>query len=173
MEFLALSLVLAAIVLILAGTVWTGVPPMPTSPAVRACMFTVIEGLEPRCIHELGAGWGGLAGTLARRFPDARVIATEASPLPWAVCRLRRALFGPANLEIRFGDVMKTDFSDADLAVCFLCPPAMAKLAGRLEDGLKPDAWVLSNAFALPGWTPVKEARVDDLHRSAVYLYRK
>ncbi len=173
MEFLALSLVLAAIVLILAGTVWTGVPPMPTSPAVRACMFSLIGDLEPRCIHELGAGWGGLAAALARRFPDARVIATEASPLPWAVCRLSRALFGPANLEVRFGDVMKADFSDADLAVCFLCPPAMARLAPRLEGGLKSGAHVLSNAFALPGWSPVKEARVDDLHRSAVYLYRK
>jgi len=173
MEFLALFLVLAAIVLILAGTVRTGVPPMPTSPAVRACMFAMIADLEPSCIHELGAGWGGLATALARRFPDARIVATEVSPLPWAVCRLRQVLFGPANLEVRFGDVMTADFSDADLAVCFLCPPAMARLAPRLEGGLKPGAWVLSNAFALPGWTPVKEARVDDLHRSAVYLYRK
>ncbi|MEQ9556635.1 MAG: class I SAM-dependent methyltransferase [Rhodospirillales bacterium] len=173
MEFLALSLALAAIVLVLAGTVRTGVPPMPTSPAVRACMFSLIDGLEPRCIHELGAGWGGLAGALARRYPNARVVATEVSPLPWAVCRLRQALFGPANLDVRFGDVMKTDFSEADLAVCFLCPPAMARLAPRLEGSLKPGAHVLSNAFALPGWTPVTEARVDDLHRSAVYLYRK
>ncbi|MEQ8804563.1 MAG: class I SAM-dependent methyltransferase [Rhodospirillales bacterium] len=146
---------------------------MPTSPTVRASMFALIGGLEPRCIHELGAGWGGLAVALARRYPDARVVATEVSPLPWAVCRLRQVLFGPANLEVRFGDVMKTDLSAADLAVCFLCPPAMAKLAPRLEDGLKPGAHVLSNAFALPGWVPVREARVDDLHRSAVYLYRK
>jgi precorrin-6B methylase 2 len=173
MEFLALSLGLAAIVLVLAGTVWTGVPPMPTSPAVRACMFAVLGDREPRCIHELGAGWGGLAVALARRFPHARVVATEISPLPWAVCRLRRALFGPANLEVRFGDAITADLAAADLAVCFLCPPAMAKLAPRLETGLKPGALVLSNAFALPGWTPVKEARVDDLHRSAVYLYQK
>lgn len=173
MEFLVLSLMLVAIALVLAGTIWTGVPPMPTSPAVRACMFAMIEDQEPRNIYELGAGWGGLAIALARRFPDARIVATEVSPLPWAVCRLRRALFGPANLDVRFANVLSADLSDADLAVCFLCPPAMAKLAPRLSVALKPGALVLSNAFALPGWTPIKEARVDDLHRSAVYLYRR
>ena len=173
MEFLSLIPAVTAIVLVLWGTVRTGVPPMPTSAAVRACMFHLAEGENPAVIYELGAGWGGLAAALARRFPDARVVAVEVSPLPWAVCRLRAAWFGPNNVEVRFADVMKTDLFDADLAVCFLCPPAMARLAPRLADGLRPGALVLSNAFALPGWTPLREARVSDLHRSPVYLYRR
>jgi precorrin-6B methylase 2 len=173
MEFLVLFAVLVVIALILAGTVWTGVPPMPTSAAVRSCMFDLVRGQSPGTVYELGAGWGGLAVALARRFPDARVVALEASPLPWAVCRMRAALFGPKNLDVRFADVLRADLADADLAVCFLCPPAMAKLAPRLETALNPGALVLSNAFALPGWTPLREVRVDDLHRSAVYLYRR
>jgi len=133
----------------------------------------MIDGLAPAVVYELGAGWGGLALALARRFPGARVVAVEASPLPWMVCRLRAALSGPDNLEVRLGDALKAELADADLAVCFLCPPAMAKLAPRLDEVLRPGAHVLSNSFALPGWTPAREARVDDLHRSAVYLYRK
>lgn len=171
MEFFVLFPVVAAIALILGGTLWTGVPPMPTSPAVRSRMFAMIEDLDPSVIYELGAGWGGLAQALARQFPGARVIAIEVSPLPWAVCRLRASLFGPKNLDVWFGDVRRAELEKADLAVCFLCPPAMAKLAPVLADRLRPGTHVLSNTFALPGWTPVHETRVDDLHRSAVYLY--
>jgi trans-aconitate methyltransferase len=172
MEFLALAVALAAIVLVLGGTMRTGVPPMPTSSAVRACMFDLSKDLTPATVYELGAGWGGLATALARRWPEARVVAVEVSPLPWAVCRLRQALFGPANLEVRFADALRADLHSADLCVCFLCPPAMAKLAPRLRDALAPGAHVLSNAFALPGWAPLREARVADIHRTVVYLYR-
>lgn len=173
MEFLALVLALAAIVLVLGGTLRTGVPPMPTSSGVRACMFDLSKDVAPATVFELGAGWGGLATALARRWPEAKVVAVEVSPLPWAVCRLRQALFGPANLEVRFADALKTDLRAADLCVCFLCPPAMAKLAPYLWDALAPGTHVLSNAFALPGWVPLREARVADIHRTAVYLYRR
>lgn len=173
MEFFVLFCVLAVIALVLGGTVWTGVPPMPTSRTVRSRMFEVIQGLEPSVIFELGAGWGGMAVALARRYPRARVIAVEVSPLPWAVCWLRKLFGGPGNLKVRFGDVRSQDLEIADLAVCFLCPPAMAKLAPVLEARLKPGAHVLSNTFALPGWTPLSQDRVADFHRSAVYLYQK
>ena len=80
MEFLALVLALAAIVLVLGGTLRTGVPPMPTSSGVRACMFDLSKDVAPATVFELGAGWGGLATALARRWPEAKVVAVEVSP---------------------------------------------------------------------------------------------
>lgn len=173
MEIIILGCALAVIALVLAGTLWSRVPPMPTSGPVRREMLALTGELEPAKIYELGAGWGGLATAFARAHPTARVVAVELSPLPWLAARLRRALSGPANLEVRWGDALKTDLSDADLVVCFLFPEVMTPLADKLARELRPGAHVVSNAFALPGWRPVAERRVADLHRSLVYLYAR
>ncbi len=173
LEPIVLGLVLAVIALVLGGTVWSRVPPMPTSTKARRAMLDLVADARPGVIYELGAGWGGLAAALARRFPDARVVAIELSPLPWAVCRLRVLLFGPANLRVRWGNALKADLRDADLVACFLCPEVMAPLDSKLADSLKPGTLVLSNAFALPGWQPVDQVRLNDLHRSPIYLYRR
>lgn len=169
----ALIAVLVTIALILGGTIWSGVPPMPTSPNVRRAMLALVADENPAVIYELGSGWGGLATALAVAFPHARVIGLEVSPLPWLVSRLRQTIVGPDNLSIRWGDAHKADLSDGDLVVCFLCPQVMAPLDAKLRAALRPGAAVLSNSFALHGWTPEKEIRVGDRHHSAVYLYRR
>lgn len=151
-ETATLAMVLAATALILGGTVVTRVAPMPTSDQARAAMLKMTADLHPARIYELDVGWGGLAQALARQFPETRVIAIEMSPLRWAVCRLRAALFGPENLE-EWGDVLKTDLSDGVLIACFLCPALMTPLDPKFRSGLKPGAHVISNTFALPGWS--------------------
>jgi hypothetical protein len=58
------------------------------------------------------------------------------------------------------------------VVVCYLFRGGMQQLAPKLSAELKPGALVLSNTFALPGWTPEATVVVDDLWKSPVYRYR-
>ena len=171
-EVFVLALALGAIALILAYTLITGMPPMPTSPRVKRVMLAAIPGHLEGTIYELGSGWGTLAIPLAARFPGCRVVACELSPLPWLVSHLWRALRRLPNLTIRRADFFALPLADAALVVCYVQRAGMAKLRPKLEAELAPGALVLSNTFAVPGWQPDAVHDTGDMHASKVYLYR-
>ena len=137
LDLIVLTIALAAISLILAGTIITKVPPMPSSAKARRAMLRLIDdaGVVPSTIYDLGSGWGGLAANLARGFPTARVTGVELSPLPWVMSWLWQVIMGPRNLNFRFGNALKVDLTDADLVVCFLCPVVMHVLDDKLARG--------------------------------------
>ncbi len=171
-EIIVLAAVGLAILSVFLPTLWTRASPLPTSGAVRATLLAMLPLTVDGPVYELGAGWGGLARALARRYPASRVIGFEVSPLPWAFSRLGQALGGLDNLAFRFGDFHKADLTGAALVVCYLPGPAMEKLKPKLEAELKPGAMVASNTFALRGWTPAEVRTAPDAHASQVYLYR-
>ncbi len=158
---------------ILVTTVRTGVPPMPTNRAVKETMVAMLPpDTAPRVIYDLGSGWGTLAVTLADRYPEARVIGIELSPIPYAFSRLRQRIRPRPNLDLHWGDFLKRDLSDADLMVCYLMLQVMDRLQDKLDRELAPGTLVLSNAFAFRGWK-AEEIRVVETAMSAwVYRYR-
>ena len=172
MEILLLGAVVAAIGLIFASTLWTGASPLPTSASVRETMLAMLPGEVAGPIYELGSGWGGLARSLARRYPSVAVRGFEVSVLPWLVSRAVRAAVGPANLSFACKNFHTADLTDAALVVCYLPGPAMEKLRPKLEAELPPGALILSNTFALRGWQAIDTRTAPDMYRSQVYLYR-
>ena len=174
MAFAVLSLVtvLVAFALLLVTTIRTSISPVPTTPRVAAAMLDLVSDLPPGGIYELGAGWGNLARTLARRFPERRVVGYELSPLPLAVARAWLALRPRPNLTFRKVDFFKVPLDDAALVCCYLYPGAMRRLAPKLERELAPGALVVSNSFVVPGWEPAATRRADDQYGTTVYLYR-
>jgi predicted O-methyltransferase YrrM len=179
LELALIAAVLAAALSIGYWTWRTGISPMPTLPAARR---TLLAALPPPAaiagtVYELGAGWGTLALPLARRYPAARVVALELSPLPWAVCRLRARLAGVRNLVVRRADFLRVlprgvTLGDAALLVCYLDPGNMARLRPKLEAELTDGAVVVSSTFAVPGWQPAAMHTAPHLHRTPVYVYR-
>jgi hypothetical protein len=168
--------VLGAAVAALASIVWTslklGISPMPTSPAVRKALLAVLPESVDGDVHEFGAGWGGLAFALAQKYSAARVVAWEASPVPYLVLRLRRALRRTPNLVALRRDFYEADLSCAGLVVCYLWTGAMGRLAEKFQRELAAGAVVVSHTFALRGWTAEVTARAGDLYRTPVYRYR-
>lgn len=169
------GLVLAVTVAALASVVWAtlrlGISPMPTSPAVRRAVLALLPHDVDGEVHELGAGWGGLALALADACPRAQVVAWEASFVPWLWCRLRLALRPRKNVTLRHGDFFGADLSRARLVVCYLWTGAMTRLGPKLEAELPQGAVVVSHTFALRGWQAEQAVRVDDLYRTPVYRY--
>lgn len=172
-ELVLLGLVLAAVAAIGIYTVITGISPVPTPPRVTRMMLGLApDQLAPGPIADLGSGWGNLARAFARAYPDREVIGFEMSPLPYACARLWQAVFPLANLTFRRADFRRADLSGLALAVCYLYPGGMARLAVKLADELRPGTPVVSHFFTMPGWTPEVSRRAPDQYASPVYLYR-
>jgi SAM-dependent methyltransferase len=172
-EAVILIVMLLGGLLILIFTLITGVPPMPTQRLVMPVMFDMIpEGEKPQVVYDLGCGWGRLAFALAARYPDARVIGIELSPLPWLFCKIRQVVQRRPNLEIRYGNFLRMPLGDADLIFCYLMIGAMRRLSAKLTREAKDGTLVIANSFALQDWTPEDIQIVHGAMSAWVYRYR-
>lgn len=167
----ALALVLAAITVLMAYTVRTRNSPVPSPPAVRRAVLDMLPQRIDGVIYELGAGWGGLSLALAKRCPANRVVAYELSPLPWAVTRMRAALSGAGNLEVRRRDFMAEGLPDAGALTAYLSPGSMARLRPKLSDELADGTVLVSCAFPVQGWRPAEVVQALDEYATYVYCY--
>ena len=131
-DYLVLVLVISGIFLSLLYTFITGISPVSSTFKSRKKIVRTLDPDQQGIIYELGAGWGALAFPLARRCPEATVVAYELSPVPWIFLKIRAFLFGPRNLRIVRRNFLKDDLSKAALVVCYLYPGAMAKLSSKL-----------------------------------------
>lgn len=84
---------------------------------------------KPRSIVEVGCGSGAAAIWLARRYPDARVVATDVNPAALEFTRLNASLAGVSNIEICRSDVLADVDGTFDLVACN--PPFIADAEQR------------------------------------------
>ncbi len=148
-----------------------GIGPVPTSPKVKATVSRLLPEQVHGNIIELGAGWGGMAVMLARRFPKNNVLAVENCPPVWLFCWLRAKLTGLSNLQVCLENIDQQNFEGAGLVYCYLFPGAMTKLERQLKlSGV--DVVMISNTFALPESVAEREEGAEDLWCSRIYRYR-
>jgi hypothetical protein len=77
---------------------------------------------------------------------------------------------------IILGDLMKQDYSSADLLTVYLLPIASRKLTPILEKQLKVGTRIVSHNAEFPNWTPTKIEEISDDgqgHRHRLYLYKR
>ena len=134
-------------------------------------MFELMPAEVEGEIHELGAGWGTLAFPLADRYSSSRVVAWEASLVPYAFCWLRTRLRARPNLVLRRGDFFAADLRRARLVTCYLFPKGMERLERKFQEELPKGAVVVSSTFALRLRTPSASVVVADLYRTHVFRY--
>jgi hypothetical protein len=145
---------------------------MPSSRPVKKSIVCSVSA-SSRKIYEMGSGWGGLACSLSKQFPDAEIHAFEISPIPWLFSVILKKIRGCKNLYLHRSNFYRSSLSDADLVVCYLFPKAMSLLKIKMEKELPPGAWVISNSFGITGWNLYKSVKVNDFWRSHIYIYRK
>ena len=169
MELIIIFLAVTVIVIAL-YTLKNGIGPTPSSWKVVRHLEAVLPEAFEGSITELGAGWGGVAVYLARKYPEKRVVAIENCPPVWLFCWLRAIFLRQSNLTVKFGDIYQEDLSEG-LIYCYLYPGAMKKLLPQLQL-LQPGSIVISHTFSLPGYTPEISSQARDIWRSTVYRYR-
>jgi ribosomal protein L11 methylase PrmA len=134
--------------------VWTqflGAPWVPTSMRMVRTMLELAEVKPGDRVYDLGCGDGRMIITAARRY-GARAIGIEVDPLRYLWCRMLVTLLGLRDqVSIIYGDFFSQDLREADVVTCFLMQETNDRLEGKLQQELKPGAWVVSNQFSFSG----------------------
>src|SRR5664279_2540645 len=128
-------------------------------------------------MYDLGSGDGRIVIAAARKF-HAEAVGVE---LDKALCQLSAAKILKLGLDkharIINGDLLKQDYSSADLVTVYLLPDAVNDLVQPLLDRqLKKGARIVAKDFDFRNWTPEKVENIadDGEGRShTLYLYRK
>jgi SAM-dependent methyltransferase len=141
---------------------WGGAPYVRSSKKTQDTMFR-FAGITPgETVFDLGCG----DGTVIRRASrlGAQATGIEASLLTfllaWCWCLPFR------GARIRFGDLWKGDYANADVVFCYLLVSSMERFEKEVWPMLKPGCRVVSNSFRMKGLRPEKE-------EGNVFLYVK
>jgi len=168
-----ISLGLMLVVLIVLGTLaYAAVSAAPWVPLRKRDINRLIKlaNIKPgEIVYDLGCGDGRVLQAVVKQT-QARAVGFEISLLPYIFAKVRSLLLGTTRVQINYKDFFKTDFSTADVIVCFLTPYAMVKLESKINCELKPGARFLTYAFPLPNRKPTLTEK-DNPKTATIFLY--
>src|SRR5947209_1390776 len=151
-------------------------PYYPTPQIIVEKMLN-LGGLRPReKMFDLGSGDGRIVIMAAQKFKaDATGVEFDDALYKQSMDKIA-SLGLSATARIIHGDLLKQDYSSADLLTVYLLPMSNDKLSPILDKQLKKGARVVAHDFEFSAWTPVKIEDIDDdgegrSHR--LYLYRR
>jgi protein-L-isoaspartate O-methyltransferase len=147
--------------------------PYVVSPQNVVDRMLQMANIKPgEIVYDLGCGDGRVLITAAQVY-HAKAVGVEIDERLVKMATENVQRLGLENrIKVVHGDLMKTDFSDADVVVIYLLTMSNAELRPRLEKLLKPGARVLSYSFPVPGWKPERVDTIDDQHGHKIYMYQ-
>lgn len=165
-------IMLAAIIVIFIAGLWYFIPllyGLPWIPAKTKRIHRALElaDLNPgERLYDLGAGDGRVLSVAAGDY-GAVAIGIEISPVHCMIAWLRVLVMGLlSNVTIRWGNLYKSEFSDADVVFIYLTQSHALRIKNLLESQLRSGARVVTLSSDLDGWEPV---RMDSEH--LIFLY--
>ncbi len=154
------------------STLRVGISPMPSSKLARQVILRLTEETGAGPIIDLGCGWGNLVIPLALKFPHRQIVGYELSIMPWLTAVILKKVLRLKNLQLYRQDFLKSDWSGAEVIVCYLYPGGMDSIKNKIESEESDIRFVVSNNFALTSHQPDKTIRLNDFYNSPVYLYQ-
>jgi hypothetical protein len=127
-------------------------------------------------MFDLGSGDGRFIIAAARKYKaDATGVELDDSLYKQSMDRIK-TLGLSATARIIHGDLLKQDYSSADLLTVYLLPVGNGLVTPILEKQLKKGARIVAHDFEFSAWKPEKIQDIDDdgegrAHR--LYLYRR
>ena len=162
------AILLGAVVCMLsvwATTLYYGIGPMPASTDAVEHMLSCVTAEQE--LHELGAGFGGMAVRAAIRFPQKRICAYEGSPLPFLVCWFRSLKH--SNLQVKLCNFERLTFPHGVCLLCYLSPIGMKRLSNGLSGW---SGTLISYEFACRPHQPERIVELNNLYQSKVLVYK-
>jgi protein-L-isoaspartate O-methyltransferase len=151
-------------------------PYYPTPGTIVEKMLQLGELKAGEKMFDLGSGDGRIVIMAAQKFhADAVGVEIDNDLVKLSTERIRK-LGLEKNARIINGDLLKQDYSSADLVTVYLLTGFIDKVRPILDRQLKHGARVVAHDFEIRGWTPDKVVDIadDGQGRShTLYLYRK
>ncbi len=145
---------------------WRDAPFFPTAHGALTGLERVIVLPGGAQMLDAGCGLGHGLAALRATWPSARLMGVEWSrPLAWLAAR-RCCPWA----QVRRGDMWADDWSQLDLLYLFQRPESMPRAASKARAEMKRGSWIVSLAFAIPGWT--EQVCLRQSGRRDVWVYR-
>jgi SAM-dependent methyltransferase len=132
---------------------WNGAPYIWSSKETAGTMLRFADIGPGDVVYDLGCGDGRLVRAAARK--GAHATGVEASLLTFLLAWLWSLPVRGAR--IRFGDLWKEEYGDADVVFCYLLVSSMERFEREIWPTLQPGCRVVSNSFRMKGLAPEKE----------------
>jgi SAM-dependent methyltransferase len=129
-----------------------GAPFVPTSAETVKRMLKVARIKKGEKVYDPGCGDGRLVIAAARE--GAQAVGYELSVPTYVLARIRS--FGQLGVRIRFRNLWRQKYSDADVLFCYLLVAPMQRFKREIWPTLKPGCRVVSHAFRMEGIEPTE-----------------
>jgi predicted RNA methylase len=134
--------------------------PTPNSIVERMLNFVGLKAGET--MFDLGSGDGRIVIIAAQKY-HAKAIGVELDTDLVASSSARIKRLGlDKTAHIILGDILKQDYSSADVLTVYLLPESNIKVRPLLEAQLKKGTRIVAHDFEIGGWTPVKTETIAD-----------
>lgn len=151
-------------------------PFYPTPPSIVQKMLEIGSLSPGEKMYDLGSGDGRIVIMAASRFKaDATGVELDESLARQSSAEIRRRGLDKTARIIQ-GDILKQDYSSADVVTAYLLPAAMQLVRPILEKQLRKGARVIAHDFEMNGWTPEKVENIEDDGEGrshTIYFYRR
>jgi len=150
-------------------------PYYPTPETVIEKMLQLGELKAGEKMFDLGSGDGRIVIDAARKYKaDATGVEFDDSLFRQSMERIR-TLGLSSTARIIHGDLLKQNYSSADLLTVYLLPVGNELVTPMLDQQLKKGARIVAHDFEFAAWKPEKEQNIEDdgegrSHR--LFLYR-
>jgi protein-L-isoaspartate O-methyltransferase len=151
-------------------------PYYPTPQSIVDKMLQLGELKAGEKMWDLGSGDGRIVIAAARKFKaDATGVELDETLYKQSVARIK-TLGLALTARIILGDLLRQDYSSADLLTIYLLPVAIEKVTPIFDKQLKKGARIVAHDFEFRQWTPARTLDIDDdgegrSHR--LFLYRR
>lgn len=171
-----LALLVCALVSAQGGDAEILAPYYPTPETIVEKMLQ-LGGLKAgEKMFDLGSGDGRIVIMAAQKFhADANGIELKKDLVKDSLDRIRK-LGLEKSAHITQGDLLRQNYSSADLITVYLLPVSNDKVQSLLDRQLKKGTRVVAHDFEFKNWTPERVESIDDDGEGrshTLYLYRK
>jgi predicted O-methyltransferase YrrM len=129
---------------------------VPTPPPVVDAMLEMAQVRDGDILYDLGSGDGRIPISAAKKH-KIRAVGIDIDPERIKEARANALAAGVADrVTFRQEDLFKADFSKATVVTLYLLDSLNEKLRPRLLSELKPGTRIVSHAFRMGDWKPVK-----------------
>lgn len=151
-------------------------PYFPTPETIVDKMLKLGELKPGEIVFDLGSGDGRIVIDAARKY-KANAIGVELDDALFKQSTARIKSLGLTNTaRIIHGDLLKQDYSSADLLTVYLLPVATQMVTPILEKQLKKGARIVAHDFQFASWRPEQTVDIDndgEGRAHELYLYRR
>lgn len=151
-------------------------PYYPTPLTVVEKMLDLGGLQDKEKMFDLGSGDGRIVIMAAQKYQaDATGVEMDDDLYRQSIQKIRM-LGLDKTARIIHGDILKQDYSTADLITIYLLPVSNDKVRPILEKQLRKGTRVVCHDFPIRDWKPVKEVSIEDDGEGrshTLYLYRR